>query len=75
MPPFGPMKRTTLIRCLISPGYSGPYSGGNHQYIRKGSFRLTIPNQHQGDISRNLIADILRIAGIERDEWINLDCD
>lgn len=30
---------------------------------------LRIPNPHQGDIGRELLARILRQAGIDRDTW------
>jgi hypothetical protein len=36
------------------------------------SLRVRIPNPHQGDISRNLLARILKQAAIELDEWENL---
>lgn len=35
----------------------------------RGSMKLFILNPHVGDISRNLLARILRQAGISRDEW------
>jgi hypothetical protein len=33
------------------------------------SQRVRIPNPHEGDISRNLLARILREAGVSRDAW------
>jgi predicted RNA binding protein YcfA (HicA-like mRNA interferase family) len=38
----------------------------------KDSFTLTLPNPHQGDIGRELLARILRQAGISREEWETL---
>jgi len=72
MPSFGPVKRKDLIRYLTELGFEGPYSGGKHQYMVKGQIKLAIPNPHQGDIGRDLLARILRQAGIERDEWERL---
>lgn len=72
MPAFGPIKRSELIRCLKLLGFEGPYSGGKHQFMVKDSLRLTILNPHQGDISKGLLAKILRQAGIGRDEWERL---
>jgi len=72
MPSFGPVKRKDLIRYLTQLGFEGPYSGGKHQYMVKGQIKLAIPNPHQGDIGRDLLARILRQAGIERDEWERL---
>jgi predicted RNA binding protein YcfA (HicA-like mRNA interferase family) len=72
MPPFGPVKRKDLIRYLRELGFDGPYAGGRHQYMVKGEIRLTIPNPHQSDIGRDLLARILRQAGIDRSEWEKL---
>jgi predicted RNA binding protein YcfA (HicA-like mRNA interferase family) len=72
VPLFGPIKRADLIRGLRAAGFEGPYSGGKHPFMVKGDFTITIPNPHQGDIGRELLARILRQAGISRDEWENL---
>ncbi len=58
MPPFGAIKRRELIRYLRQLGWVGPYSGKRHQYMLKDSFKLTIPNPHQGDISVDLLGDV-----------------
>jgi predicted RNA binding protein YcfA (HicA-like mRNA interferase family) len=72
MPAFGPISRRQLIDALKQIGFSGPYSGGNHQFMVKGELRLYIPNPHEGDIGRGFLARILRQAGIDRDEWEKL---
>ncbi|BAY22741.1 hypothetical protein NIES2100_25040 [Calothrix sp. NIES-2100] len=69
MPPFGAINRQNLIRYLKEAGFDGPYSGGKHQYMLKGEFKLTIPNPHQGDISASLLNRILRQANISREDW------
>ena len=69
MPSFGPISRRDLIRCMRAMGFDGPYSGGKHQFMVKGDVTLTIPNPHKGDVSRELLARILRQAGISRKEW------
>ena len=38
----------------------------------KGTVKLFIRNPHRGEISRSLLAKMLRQAGIERDEWAEL---
>jgi hypothetical protein len=38
----------------------------------KGELRLVIPNPHQGEISKDLLARILRQANISRSEWEDL---
>jgi predicted RNA binding protein YcfA (HicA-like mRNA interferase family) len=72
MPPFGPISRRDLIRALRSAGFDGPYSGGKHSFMLKGDLALTLPNPHQGEIGRDLLARILRQAGISRDAWERL---
>ncbi len=72
MPHLGPIKRQDLIRHLKQLGFKGPYSGGKHQFVIKGSLTLTVPNPHGGDIGIGLITRILRQAGIDKDEWEKL---
>jgi predicted RNA binding protein YcfA (HicA-like mRNA interferase family) len=72
MPPFRSLKRKDLIRYLKQLGFDGPYSGTKHQFMIEGDTKLIIPNPHQGDISKNLLAEILRQAGISREDWEKL---
>jgi predicted RNA binding protein YcfA (HicA-like mRNA interferase family) len=72
VPRFGPIKRGDLIRCLRQVGFEGPYSGGKHQFMVSGDITIWIPNPHQGDIGRELLARILRQARINRGEWEKL---
>jgi predicted RNA binding protein YcfA (HicA-like mRNA interferase family) len=72
MPSFGPVKRDVLIKCLRKNGFKGPYSGGKHPFMVKGDLTLTIPNPHQKDIGRELLARILRQAGVSKEEWEKL---
>ncbi|MFQ6031072.1 MAG: type II toxin-antitoxin system HicA family toxin, partial [Dehalococcoidia bacterium] len=67
MPAFGPISRTELIRTLRDIDFDGPYVGGRHQYMIRGQVRLVLPNPHRGDIGRDLLARILRQAGITRE--------
>ncbi|MDY6954537.1 MAG: type II toxin-antitoxin system HicA family toxin [Thermodesulfobacteriota bacterium] len=69
---FGPVKRVVLIRCLRKSGFDGPYSGGRHLFMVKGDRTLTIPNPHQKDIGRELLARTLRQAGVSKEEWESL---
>jgi hypothetical protein len=72
MPPFGPIKRTDLIYYLRRIDFSGPYDGKKHQYMMRGALRVIIPNPHRGDISKHMLAKLLREAGISREEWEKL---
>ncbi|MGO8704657.1 MAG: type II toxin-antitoxin system HicA family toxin [Candidatus Brocadiia bacterium] len=58
-----------MVRSLHRAGFDGPYAGGKHTFMVKGSLALTIPNPHQRDIGQELLARILRQAGISRKEW------
>ena len=69
MPVFGPIRRQELIRVLRQLGFDGPFSGTRHQFMVRGALRLRVPNPHQSDIDRDLLAELLRQAEITRDEW------
>jgi hypothetical protein len=45
------LSRKDLIRRFRELGYLGPFSGGKHQFMIKGSQKIRIPNPHIGDIS------------------------
>jgi len=66
------LSRKDLIRKFRTLGYSGPFSGGKHQFMIKGSQKIRIPNPHVGDISVSLVKEILRQAGISFEEWDNV---
>ena len=72
MPTFGPIKRKDLLKVLKQAGFEGPYVGGKHEFLVKGQVRLVLPNPHQGEISKELLARILRQANISRSEWDKL---
>ena len=72
MPPFGPVKRKDLLRYLKRFGFVGPYSGGKHSFMLKGDITIRVPNPHHADIGKELLARILRQAGISKDDWEKL---
>lgn len=72
MPVFGPVKRRELLRRLRQLGFVGPYSGGKHEFMVKGTLRVRVPNPHRSDIGKSLLRQILREAGIDREEWERL---
>jgi len=69
MPSWKPIKRRELLAALRRLGFRGPFSGGRHEFMRKGDLVLTVPNPHRGDISIGLLSIVLRQAGITRREW------
>lgn len=60
-----------LVRKFRTLGFDGPYSGGRHLFMLKNSTKVRIPNPHWGDISKHLLAEILRQNGIDHDAWNN----
>ncbi|MDI6603046.1 MAG: type II toxin-antitoxin system HicA family toxin [Patescibacteria group bacterium] len=49
--------------------FDGPYSGGRHLFMVKDKLKVRIPNRHRGDISKHLVSEIIRQAGISPKEW------
>ena len=72
MPAFGPISRRDLIIYLRMLGFEGLDPGTRHQIMTRGDLTVRLPNPHRGDISRQLLARVLRQAGIHRDEWERL---
>jgi predicted RNA binding protein YcfA (HicA-like mRNA interferase family) len=72
MASFGPIKRRKLIHNLRQAGFFGPFPGGSHEFMRKGDLRVILPNPHISDISKGLLAEILREAELSREQWEEL---
>ena len=65
-----PIDRRKLIQRLRKFGFTGPFSGGRHQFMIKGQLKVRIPNPHRGgDISDSLLKEILRQAEISTENW------
>jgi len=58
-----------LVQKFRKLGFDGPYSGGRHLFMIKGDKKVHIPNPHRGDISKHLVAEILRQADISPEDW------
>ena len=67
-----PVSRRELIRKLRQAGFNGPFSGGRHQFMERGRFRLILPNPHGKDIGASLLSRIARDIGISSKEFENL---
>lgn len=61
-----------LIQKFKRLGFDGPFSGSRHLFMAKGELKICIPNPHQKDISKFLLAEILRQAGISHKNWNNV---
>lgn len=72
MPAFGPISRADFIRALRRAGFGGPFPGGRHEFMVRGAVRLVLPNPHRSEIGKPLLAELLRQAGILREEWEKL---
>ena len=68
---LNPVSLKKLIKKFRLLGFDGPYSGGRHLFMVKDSLKVRIPNPHRGDISKYLLAEILRQAGISNNDWNN----
>ena len=69
MPRLGPIARRELIANLRRLGFDGPFPGGRHEFMTRGSQHVTLPNPHPGDVSRGFLVEILRQSGVSRDAW------
>ena len=69
MAKLSPVKRKKLIQNLRQCGFDGPYSGGNHSFMKRELMKVRIPNT---DIAPELLRRILKQAGISEKEWEKL---
>ena len=67
-----PISTKKLIQNLHTFGFLGPYSGGRHMFMIKRNLKLIVPNPHKSDISKSLLSEILRQAGVSSNEWNKL---
>jgi predicted RNA binding protein YcfA (HicA-like mRNA interferase family) len=66
------ISRRELIKKLKALGFTGPFSGGKHQFMKKGQQKIRIPNPHKStEVSISLVKEILRQAGISDIDWDN----
>lgn len=61
-----------LVQKFRRLGFDGPYSGGRHLFMKKEKLKVRVPNPHKGDISKHLVAEILKQADISPDDWDNI---
>ncbi len=58
-----------LVQKFRRLGFDGPFAGGRHLFMVRGTLKVLIPNPHKRDVSRHLLAEILRQAGISIGQW------
>ncbi|MBI5594793.1 MAG: type II toxin-antitoxin system HicA family toxin [Elusimicrobia bacterium] len=66
---LNPVSRRELIAKLREFGFTGPFGGGKHSFMVKGTLKLRIPNPHAKDIGVPLLRELLRQAGIVPTAW------
>lgn len=66
---LAPVSQRVLIQRLKFLGFEGPFAGGKHLLMVRGSVRLTIPNCHGLDMGADLLSRILRQADVTREDW------
>lgn len=66
---LNPVSRKDLIKKLRQKGFTGPFTGGNHEFMIRETVRIILPNPHRGDIGSDLLIRLLRQAGIPKEEW------
>jgi predicted RNA binding protein YcfA (HicA-like mRNA interferase family) len=61
------------VAALKRAGFVEHHQRGSHLYLRhdKSGLMTSVP-MHPGDVNRNLVAAILRQAGLTRDEFLAL---
>lgn len=64
-----PVSCRDLIRRLTAFGFIGPRAGSKHEFMQRDKLKVRVPNPHTGDIDPTLLSDILKEAGVSRDEW------
>jgi len=67
-----PVSRRRLIQKLRKLGFRGPFVGGRHQFMERGSLRITIPNPHGKDIGSAILSRIIHDTGISPKEFEDL---
>ena len=66
------ISRKELIQKFTRLGFDGPFSGGKHQFMKKGKIKVRIPNPHKSqEIHISLIKQVLRQAGINEKDFDN----
>ena len=62
-----------MVAKLKTLGFDGPHKKGRgpHSFMRRGNFKLRIPNRHGSAISGPLVDRLLDQAGISLEDWEN----
>jgi len=69
---LSPLPRRILIKKLRKLDFSGPHSAARHEYMKRGSEKIFIPNPHGKDIGIPIIKKIIQQLKIPNQEFLNL---
>jgi len=69
---LSPLPRKVLIKKLRKFGFSGPYSGTRHQYMKRNSEKIFVPNPHGKDVGLPIIKKIICQFKISNQEFLDL---
>ena len=72
MPKLSPLPRRILIKKLKNLGFSGPYPANRHEYMKRESEKIFIPNPHRKDIGLPIIKKIIQQLKISNQEFLEL---
>ena len=67
MPRWAPCKRREFLRKLRVLGFTGPYTGGRHEFLVFGGHRLAVPSNEEFSVPqlRMMLREVAAIAGAE----------
>ena len=75
-PRWSPCPRRLAIRRLKNLGFRGPLPGGNHEYMVRTGFRLTLPSNEEYSVDqlRRLLRQVGKSLGrrMTLREWTDL---
>jgi predicted RNA binding protein YcfA (HicA-like mRNA interferase family) len=72
MPRLVGVSRKEFIERFHALGFSLPVGGPDHAYMWRDNQSVKVPNpHHRKDIGPNKLSEILRVAGVSRDEWFS----
>lgn len=72
MPKLLPLPRRILIKKLRKIGFLGPYPATRHEYMKRDSEKIFIPNPHGKDIGVPIIKKIINQLKLSNQEFLDL---
>ena len=68
---LAPVPRSELVKRFRKLGWEGPWSGKGHDFMQEGKKKVRIPNPTRVTSESVCSPNVLRQAGISRDEWLD----